>query len=162
MSRIESTEIIIYMYNVIFMHSTSCVAHISVCTHWSCILGHVSCNFLTWLAFYILFELCIFYLLLRSAATNVTCFNALALSLALTHTQTQRRSGWFLSCCCCRCRRFFVLFFFFAVNTAASSLLSLSTCLFRTLVSQCMRAWALIRIIANVCSFVTWYVCDCL
>lgn len=106
-------------------------------------LGHVCiyfsiqcCNFSTQLAFYILFELCIFYLLLRSAAANVTCFYTLALSLSLylsyihsnvhTHTyeNTQRRSGWFLSW---RTAVVVVLFLlpFFAVNTAASSLLSI-------------------------------------
>lgn len=106
-------------------------------------LGHVCIyfsiqryNFSTQLAFYILFELCIFYLLLRSAAANVTCFYTLALSLSLylscihsnvhthTHANTQRRSGWFLSW---RTAVVVVLFLlpFFAVNTAASSLLSI-------------------------------------
>lgn len=47
------------------------------------------CNFLTQPAFYILFELCIFYLLLRSTAANVTCFNTLALSLSLSETHTE-------------------------------------------------------------------------
>lgn len=99
-------------------------------------LGHVwiftyismqLCNFLTQQAFYILFELCIFYLLLRSTAANVTCFNTLALSLSLSLKHTQRRSGWFLSwgTAVVVVAVLLLLLPFFAVNTAASSLLSI-------------------------------------
>lgn len=97
-------------------------------------LGHVCiyfsiqrCNFSTQLAFYILFELCIFYLLLRSAAANVTCFYTLALSLSLylscihsnVHTHAYKQThrddlaGFYLgvppSSSCCFCCRFLPL-----------------------------------------------------
>lgn len=108
-----------------------------VCTYFSI----QRCNFSTQLAFYILFELCIFYLLLRSAAANVTCFYTLALSLSLylsyihsnvhTHTQTQRDdlAGFYLGVLpssCCFCCRFLPLI-------QQRRRFCRSTCLFRTL-----------------------------
>lgn len=138
-------------------------------------LGHVCiyfsiqrCNFSTQLAFYILFELCIFYLLLRSAAANVTCFYTLALSLSLylscihsnvhthTHMQTHRDdlAGFYLGVppsSCCFCCRFLPLI-------QQRRRCCRSTCLFRTLA-----LWECVEVHVHTYSYVDadgWlYVC---
>lgn len=73
-----------------------------------------------------------------------------SLSRSHLHTHTTTETIWLVFI-------LLLLSFFFAVNTAASSLLSLSTCLFRTLVSQCLRVWTLIR--DCECVFVRVLVC---